>query len=128
MKTLATLTATALAAIALAGCEQKSAEASKADGMMDQMPMGGGMMKDGMDMPAGAKMAKGAGVVTAIDKENGAITVDHQPIPEAGWPAMTMAFKAGSPQMLDQVKVGDTIAFDLKLEGGAGEITAIRTQ
>ena len=59
---------------------------------------------------------------------NGAITVDHQPIPEAGWPAMTMAFKAGSPQMLDQVKVGDTIAFDLKLEGGAGEITAIRTQ
>ena len=53
--------------------------------------------------------------------------VDHAPIPEVGWPAMTMGFKA-SPAIAKSVKVGDKVAFDLKVQGGAGEITAIRKQ
>jgi len=79
----------------------------------------------GMDMSAGAKMAKGNGTVTAIGADS--VTVNHGPIPEANWPAMTMAFKA-SPEIAKQVKVGDKVAFDLKLENGSGEITAIRKQ
>lgn len=78
-----------------------------------------------MDMAADAKMAKGTGTVTAVGADS--ITVDHAPIPEAGWPAMTMAFKA-SPEMAKTVKPGDKVAFDLKLEGGGGEITAIAKQ
>jgi hypothetical protein len=38
---------------------------------------------------------------------------------------MTMGFKA-TPEQIGNVKAGDKIAFNLKLEGGAGEITAIR--
>ena len=79
----------------------------------------------GMDMSAGAKMAKGNGTVTAIGADS--VTVSHAPIPEANWPAMTMAFKA-TPEIAKQVKVGDKVAFDLKLENGSGEITAIRKQ
>jgi len=75
----------------------------------------------------GATTAKGTGTVTAIDKAAGTITLDHGPIPEANWPAMTMGFKA-APGLTDSVKVGDKVAFDLKLEGGSGEITAIARQ
>nr|QQZ51115.1 copper-binding protein [Phenylobacterium glaciei] len=80
-----------------------------------------------MAMPAAAKMAKGQGTVTAVDTTANTITLDHGPIAEAGWPAMTMGFKA-SPALVAQVKAGDKVAFDLKLEGGAGEITAIQKQ
>jgi Cu/Ag efflux protein CusF len=80
-----------------------------------------------MPMPADAKMAKATGTVTAVDSAAGSITVDHAPIPEIGWPAMTMAFKA-SPEMAKTVKAGDKVAFDVKIQGGAGEITAISKQ
>src|SRR3546814_7871614 len=68
-----------------------------------------------------AKMAKGTGTVTAIDKAAGTITLDHGPIPEANWPAMTMAFTA-KQALLETVKVGDKVAFDLALKDGAGEV------
>jgi Cu/Ag efflux protein CusF len=72
-------------------------------------------------------MAKGHGTVTAIDKAAGTITLDHGPIPEAKWPAMTMAFKA-APTITDAAKVGDKVDFDLTLTGSAGEVTAIHKQ
>ncbi|MDB5687451.1 MAG: copper-binding protein, partial [Rhizorhabdus sp.] len=71
--------------------------------------------------------AKGHGTVTAIDKTAGTITLDHGPIPEAKWPAMTMAFKA-APAITDAAKVGDLVDFDLTLIGSAGEVTAIHKQ
>jgi Cu(I)/Ag(I) efflux system periplasmic protein CusF len=81
----------------------------------------------GMNMAAAdaAKTAQGSGTVTAVDA--GTITVDHGAIPEANWPAMTMAFKA-APALTQSVKPGDKVAFDLKLQDGGGEITAIRKQ
>lgn len=77
-----------------------------------------------MEMSATAKMAKGSGKVTAVDKSAGTITLDHGRIAEANWPAMTMAFKA-APALIDSVKVGDQVIFELKLDRNAGEITAI---
>jgi Cu/Ag efflux protein CusF len=78
-----------------------------------------------MAMAAGAKMAKGTGKVTALDKAAGTITLDHGPIAEVNWPAMTMAFKA-TPGLIDSVKVGDEVNFELRLDGNGGEITTIR--
>jgi Cu/Ag efflux protein CusF len=40
---------------------------------------------------------------------------------------MTMAFKAKA-ELLDRVKVGDKVAFDLALKDGAGEVTAVQKQ
>lgn len=74
-----------------------------------------------------AKNAKGTGIVKAIDKAAGTITLDHGPIAEANWPAMTMAFKA-SPSLLESVKVGEKVDFDLKLDGSPGEVIALSQQ
>jgi len=78
-----------------------------------------------MPMAADARMAEGTGTVTAVTADS--VTIDHAPIPEVNWPAMTMGFKA-SPELAKSVKVGDKVAFDLKLQGSAGEITAITKQ
>lgn len=126
-RTLTTLAALGLAA-GLAACGRQEAAQAPAPAEATNTaaapaaPAASNMA--GMDMSAGAKMAKGEGVVTAVDATAGAITVNHGPIAEAGWPAMTMGFKA-APEIAGQVKPGDKVAFDLKLEGGAGEITAI---
>src|SRR3546814_11133437 len=80
--------------------------------------MSGDMGNMAMPADSAAKMAKGNGTVTAIDKAAGTVTLDHGPIPEANWPAMTMAFKA-KPGLLDSIKVGDKVAFDLALKDGA---------
>jgi Cu(I)/Ag(I) efflux system periplasmic protein CusF len=80
-----------------------------------------------MAMPAGAKMGKGTGTVTAIDKAAGKITLEHGPIPEVGWPAMTMAFDA-KPAVLAGLAVGDKVAFDVTVNGSAGEVTAATKQ
>jgi Cu(I)/Ag(I) efflux system protein CusF len=120
-----TLTLAALgAAGALAACGQKpeaatatpppAAPAASADAGMA-----------GMNMSAEPTMAKGTGTVTAVTADS--VTIDHQPIPEAGWPAMTMGFKA-SPQLAKSVKPGDKVSFDLQLKDGGGEITAISKQ
>lgn len=80
-----------------------------------------------MAMPAEAKMGKGTGTVIAVDKTAGKITLNHGPIPEVGWPAMTMAFTA-KPELLNSVAVGDKVAFDVTVKGTAGEVTAITKQ
>jgi Cu(I)/Ag(I) efflux system protein CusF len=111
----------------LAACGEKTATnaVAPANATEGSSNMSGDM--GNMAMPAGEKMGKGTGTVTAIDKAAGKITLDHGPIPEVGWPAMTMAFKA-SPKLLDSVAVGDKVAFEMTLRGSEGEVTAITKQ
>lgn len=124
-----TLTLAALgAASALAACGQKTETAAETaapavEPAAPAAPTGSDMA--GMDMAAEAKTAKGAGTVTAVGADS--VTIDHEPIPEANWPAMTMAFKA-SPELAKSVKPGEKVTFDLQLKDGGGEITAIQKQ
>lgn len=114
--------------ISLAACGSKN-ESSQVDATNTAAPAAtqsnaaAGGMGD-MAMSPTAKMAKGTGKVTAVDKSAGTITLDHGPIAEAKWPAMTMAFKA-EPSLIESVNVGDEVNFDLKLDGNAGEVVAI---
>jgi Cu/Ag efflux protein CusF len=71
------------------------------------------------------RTVSGVGTVIGVDPPNGTVTLQHGPIPEIGWPAMRMAFTA-SPQIVAAARVGDRVAFDLKLAPGGGEITALR--
>lgn len=80
-----------------------------------------------MAMAGKAQTAHGSGTIKAIDKASGTITLDHGPIPEINRPAMTMTFKAARA-LMDRAKVGDKVAFALRLEGNAGEMTAITKQ
>ncbi|WP_168077321.1 copper-binding protein [Caulobacter sp. SSI4214] len=133
MKTLSLTLAALLATTSLAACGRKTeAPAAPAGPASAAAPAPANANANanamaGMDMAPADKMAKGVGVVKAIDKAAGTITLDHQAIPEAGWPAMTMGFKI-APALLDGVAVGDHVAFDLKLHDGAGEVTAIHRQ
>lgn len=135
MKRIVLSAAALTLATGLAACSQKpTAEAEKsatvaAEATAPPAPAAAASGSDmaGMAMSGDAKMAKGAGTVTAVDAAAGTVTIDHAPIPEAGWPAMKMAFKA-SPDIAKQVKAGDKVAFDLKLQGGSGEIIALQKQ
>ena len=80
----------------------------------------------GMGQTAAAG-AQGAGVIKKLDAKGGSVTLQHGPIAALGWPAMTMAFKA-APDLVQSVKPGDKVAFDLTLKDGSGEITAITRQ
>lgn len=130
MKTVPIALALGILAVT-AGCGQKAeTPASPETNQSSAMP---GAMNDnttdmaGMAAPTATKMAKGTGTVTAIDPAAGTITLDHQPIPEAGWPAMTMAFNA-KPVIVEGIAVGDKVTFDLALKGGGGEVTSIQKQ
>ena len=123
MKTLSLTLAALLATTSLAACGRKTEAPAAPAPAVTPAPATGGDMA-GMDMAPADKMAKGVGIVTAIDKATGTITLDHDAIPEAGWPAMTMGFKI-APALLTNVAVGDKVAFDLKLHEGSGEVTAI---
>ncbi len=39
------------------------------------------------------------------------ITLSHEPVPQIGWPAMTMTFRFASPSLGAGLKVGDRVAF-----------------
>jgi Cu/Ag efflux protein CusF len=124
MKTLSLTLAVLLAATSMAACGRKTeAPAALAAPAPAAAPAPTNDMA-GMDMAPADKMAKGVGTVAAIDKTAGTITLDHRAIPEAGWPPMVMGFKA-APALLNDVAVGDKVAFDLKLHDGSGEVTAI---
>jgi len=121
-------------AVLLAACGEKAATNATAPANIASAETAGGMA--GMDNMSGdmgnmampmTKTAHATSTVKAIDKAAGTVTLEHGPIAEANWPAMTMAFKA-APALLDSVKVGDKVAFDLKLEGNGGEVTAITKQ
>lgn len=108
---------TALATLGIAG----SALAQPA-GNMPNMP---GMSTQDH---AAMVMAEGQGVVKALDAKTGAVTIRHGPIAALNWPAMTMAFKAAPPSLLQGVKVGQSVKFKLMQMGGSTTLTAIEPQ
>jgi len=121
MKITASMIATTGALALLAGCGPKAADKTDATTANAAAPA--------MAMPApgaaqAGKTVKGVGEVTAIDAAAGKITLKHEAIPEAGWPAMTMAFTA-APPIVAKARVGEKVAFDLKLGAVGGEVTAI---
>lgn len=122
------LTAALASAVLLSACGKK-ADAPIAAETNQAAPAAAATSGDmgNMAMPADTKMGKGSGTVTAIDNTAGKITLSHGPIPEVGWPAMTMAFMA-KPELLNSVAVGDKVAFDVTVKGTAGEVTAIHKQ
>ena len=66
------------------------------------------------------------GTVTKIDASADKITIKHDPIPNLDMGQMTMVFKAGTPDMVKQVKAGDTIHFTADRVNGQITITSIK--
>ncbi|QIE91341.1 copper-binding protein (plasmid) [Pseudomonas nitroreducens] len=86
-----------------------------------------GMKMDGvsMDGSQAAATASAEGTIKAIDGERHSVTLAHGPVAALQWPPMTMAFKT-DPGQLDNLQVGDKVAFEFLYEGGASKIVNIR--
>ena len=65
----------------------------------------------------------GTGQVTAIAGDQ--ITISHGPIQGIGWPAMTMTFRAGSPDIAQGVTAGDQVSFSFRQDGSAYTLTSL---
>jgi Cu(I)/Ag(I) efflux system membrane fusion protein len=94
------------------------------------MAMNDGSM-GGMDM-APEKSAASAGDpveaegrVVAVDRDAKSVTIDHKPVPEMDWPAMTMAFKAPPELDMTNVEAGGSVRFAFRKMPGGYELTDI---
>jgi Cu(I)/Ag(I) efflux system protein CusF len=63
---------------------------------------------------AKAPLVTGQGVVKKVDRQNLRITLAHEAIPALNWPAMTMAFAVADQALLEGVKPGDKVSFELR--------------
>jgi len=81
----------------------------------------------GMQMAhAGHKDAHGTGMVNSVDAAQHKVNLSHQPIPEIGWPAMTMEFPVAPSVDLGAIKPGTRVNFTIEqVEGGMYEIKAM---
>jgi Cu/Ag efflux protein CusF len=75
---------------------------------------------------AGHNDAHGTGTVNSVDPVQHKVNLSHNPIPEIGWPAMTMEFPVAASVDLNALKPGTRVNFTIeKGPGGMYEIQAI---
>lgn len=113
------------ALLVLAGCDSQTEPDATATPTGNATAAMGQM--GGTQAASAPVKAKSTGTITALDQPGGKVTLDHKPIPEAEWPAMTMGFDA-DPALLGDLKVGDRVAFDIEITGSSGKVTAISKQ
>lgn len=59
------------------------------------------------------RVHQGHGTVEAVDLSAGTVRMEHGPIESLRWPQMVMDLKAKDPEMLNGLKEGDRVVFDL---------------
>ena len=79
-------------------------------------------------IPTQARRWEAAPVWSQPSEAAGTLTIKHDAIPAVNWPAMTMAFKAAPAALLDGLKVGAKIKFDVNDSGADAEVTALTPQ
>ena len=63
---------------------------------------------------AGAVLHKGRGVVTGVSAPDGYLELKHEPIPSMQWGVMQMGFAVADKKLLEGVKAGDTVEFEMR--------------
>ena len=76
--------------------------------------------------PLGSRVHTGRGRITGVDARTGFLEMDHEPIPSLDWPSMTMEFTVKDRAILEGLKAGQPVEFDLVKEDGDFPVTAIR--
>jgi Cu(I)/Ag(I) efflux system periplasmic protein CusF len=70
--------------------------------------------------------AHGTGTVNSVDSGQHKVNMSHAPIPEIGWPAMTMEFPVAPSVDLKAIKPGMSVKFTIEQQpGGMYEIKFI---
>ena len=81
---------------------------------------GGTPKPEAKPVPGAAQVHRGEGTVQAVDAKSGTVELEHGPIASLKWPAMTMEFKARDRSMLQNVKRGQSVQFEIS-ESRPGE-------
>lgn len=66
------------------------------------------------------------GEIRKVDKSAGKLTIKHGEIKNLDMPSMTMVFQVRDDAMLDQVKVGDKVEFEVIDESGKMVVTVLQ--
>ena len=75
---------------------------------------------------AGHNDAHGTGTINSVDPAQHKLNISHQPIPEIGWPAMTMEFPVAPSVDLTAIEPGTRVNFTIEQQpGGTYEIKSI---
>lgn len=104
----------------LAPPEKSEAAMMSGEAPMGEMSMEGEASKEVPDKPVSAE-----GRVVEVDMAAKSVTIDHEAVPEIGWPAMTMAFKAPPGIDMKAVKKGETVRFAFRKTQGGYELADI---
>lgn len=123
MKQLMIIVAVASLPLALGACGKKAEQSAAA--AVTAATAGPAM--DKMAMTAPAHTGTGEGKVVSMNATTGAISIEHGPIKQLGWPGMTMGFTA-KPELLKGIAVGDKVAFEIKGAGENYEVTSIHKE
>ncbi|HSE01998.1 MAG TPA: copper-binding protein [Burkholderiales bacterium] len=85
------------------------------------------MGQHGMTAPAaGEKTAKGTGLIQQIDRDKGAVTIKHGPLPALNMGAMTMTYTVKDGRQLAKLQPLQKVEFDLTYNGRSYVITGIK--
>ena len=105
----------AIAAIVFAAAPVVLAQGMK-DMDMKNMPMKGDT----------AATHKATGVVKSVDAKTSTVTFAHEPVASMKWPAMTMAFKADDPKLVQGLAPGQKVNFEFTQRGKDYVLTSIK--
>ena len=89
---------------------------------MDHSKMGDAKMDMSKDMTKDMT----DGEVRKVDKKAGKVTIKHGDIKNLEMPGMTMAFPVKDKALLDKVKTGDKVKFQVVMEGEKIVVTDIQ--
>lgn len=110
------------AALAVSACffatAAHAADAHKGHGEMDHGKMDHSKMDHGAmshEAKPGVTEADGVGVINAVDATKKEVNLTHEPMPDLGWPSMTMDLPVTGKVDLATVKAGEKVSFRLKL-------------
>lgn len=74
---------------------------------------------------AAANTVEVASTIAELIPDTASLTLEHDPIPEWQWPAMTMEFKAAEGLALDRLEVGQRVKVAIEDNGGSYKVVAI---
>ncbi len=77
------------------------------------------------DSNSGAKVVSGSGVIQGIKADERKLNLQHEPIEELGWPAMTMDFSVADEVDISELSTEDRIMFQLEQRDDNYLITSI---
>jgi membrane fusion protein, copper/silver efflux system len=117
------------AALAVQSCNPAEEQASKTAPKGESTAAPGGAMGN-MPMPGQTgQTAQGTtyttmGEVASVAGDS--VTINHQPVPALGWPAMTMTFKAPDAAMTVGLQKGAAVEFSFREQGNEHVLTEIK--